>query len=880
MLRRLTSPRSPQLQKLPIENFNRQRVKDRREEAIVRQYEQQMREEQKNQQFQCRERFLYRWHHIRNFYAIVSELMTKRNENLGNKSKLPPTGMKKPNFEKEPADSLTPAPLHTLTAMAWLIDVAREFRQGFAAHHVTLPQLEIAVGKALHLSPLTVTIATCLRNVFQSFQQPESPTIDYREVLSAFFVLDRWREGEKKMMARWFHEFSFPLVENSTAIGDMKMAVRGGDLQQILLVPCGDETDEAKTLPFVTDLLALTTQRGRGYIAESMFWEYSESHPKLLETIKTLCWKRLTDDTRLTFYRDVYIHAKERFAKEEARVRFEKALDMWRTREPRLRLARWKIFVANQKLIRRGDTHFRACSAVKMARGFKRNVKRRQEMKILMQKAAKQRNVTLVCFTFQPWALFWRSMRLIHAAAWKRSENHYLLRGCMGNWVFYKRRQAEVAAADIRGRKLQQDLQSLQEKEAELALMEIEDKLSAAVAEKARASAEKGRRRSFIDATDKVHANRKEQRQKEERIQFKASREMAAELEAKQAWKAIAEQVAAEVRSTTLTWLDTAEAKAQVRKEATRIFETDAKWIHNELERDPDNAPARILPPNCRWQVFLEAPHGIVTRKLTKAFYLNTVTYEKYWCDEVVIEECEGIAREVIIQWRIDNALSHLNEKETEWTLQRRQNTAAIRIQMMFRCRQARAVCQRIIRNTFIKRIDPSSGHVVYFNFTKPQELRRRPPKLIGKEEHLLPIESSTWVYRQDLHGNDYYERIDTGESSAGPPNHYILCTRCSVHFATRRKAATGARYCVGCYASFRYTGRRMSADNGEEDSGWTKMPVQPANCTVCRNSQADFVCQDCKYDPMCTRCFNATHARLAKDKQHTIQSLVNRVAE
>eukprot|EP00644_Phytophthora_capsici_P001819 jgi/Phyca11/107636/e_gw1.14.771.1 len=155
------------------------------------------------------------------------------------------------------------------------------------------------------------------------------------------------------------------------------------------------------------------TLRGRGYIAEPMFWEYSESHPKLLETIKTQCWKRLTDDTRLTFYRDVYIHAKERFAKEEARVRLERALKMWRTREPRLRLARWKTFVATRKLIRRGDMHFRVCSAIKLAKELKRNVKRRQEMKLLTQKAVKQRDFALVRSTFQPWALFWRSMRLM-----------------------------------------------------------------------------------------------------------------------------------------------------------------------------------------------------------------------------------------------------------------------------------------------------------------------------------------------------------------------------------------------------------------------------------------------------------------------------------
>ncbi|GMF11909.1 unnamed protein product [Phytophthora lilii] len=458
------------------------------------------------------------------------------------------------------------------------------------------------------------------------------------------------------------------------------------------------------------------------------------------------------------------------------------------------------------------------------------------------------------------------------------------LRSCMDIWLVHKRRQDEVAAADIRGRQLQQELILLQQMEAERALMQFEDKLSAAVAAKARASAEMGRRRSFIEATDRVHANRKVQKQKEERIQFKSSRERAAELEAKQAWTAIAEQVASEVRIATLAWLDTSpDAKEQVQTEATRIFETDAKWIRNELDRDPDNAPARILPRGCRWQVFLEAPHGAVTRKLTKAFYLHTVTYEKYWCDEIVIEECEGIAREVIIQWRIDDALSHLHEKEAEWALHRRQNIAATRIQMMFRCRQAQALCRRIIRNTFIKRVDPSSGQIVYFNLARPQEIRRRPPRLIGNDEPLIPIESSTWVYRQDSHGGGYYERVDTGESSATPPDHYILCTRCSVYFVTRRKTASGARYCIGCYANFRYAARKEAkADaTAEEDSGWTKMPVQPANCMVCRTALADFVCTDCKHDATCTRCFNAVHGRLAKNKAHAApMSLVNRVSE
>lgn len=55
----------------------------------------------------------------------------------------------------------------------------------------------------------------------------------------------------------------------------MKMAVRGCDVQRILFTACGDELDESKMQPFVKDLLGVMAQRGRSYIAETTFWEYS-----------------------------------------------------------------------------------------------------------------------------------------------------------------------------------------------------------------------------------------------------------------------------------------------------------------------------------------------------------------------------------------------------------------------------------------------------------------------------------------------------------------------------------------------------------------------------------------------------------------------------
>lgn len=140
-----------------------------------------------------------------------------------------------------------------------------------------------------------------------------------------------------------------------------------------------------------------------------------DSHPTLLKQIKFQCWKRLTDDTRLTFYRELYVDARSRFHKEEARVRFERALALWRSREPRARWARWVQFVADRKLMKRGDKRFYACSGAKMVRRMRANAHRRREMCAWTQQARKLRELALKRWVFAPWRVFYSSSLLMYA---------------------------------------------------------------------------------------------------------------------------------------------------------------------------------------------------------------------------------------------------------------------------------------------------------------------------------------------------------------------------------------------------------------------------------------------------------------------------------
>ncbi|KAF1336779.1 Heat shock protein sti1, partial [Globisporangium splendens] len=249
-----------------------------------------------NQQEQQRS-FLYhtRWHHVRNFYAITCEVMAaasvKRN-------------------------------LVSSSTSSSLGDFVRECRRAFPNSDVTLAQLEIALQNALRVdaqSSRFAEITTRLKSVFQAFQRTGCALrVDIRELLCALFVLDRWQLATCKMLLLWFDQFS--TVTNSNNSGSSsQQAILKSELRQMLITACEGATDEMRLLPFLQELLHLND--GGSYITERAFLAYMDTRAAFLETIHLQCWTRLTDDTRLAFYRDLVLQAMQHFENEQLKVR-------------------------------------------------------------------------------------------------------------------------------------------------------------------------------------------------------------------------------------------------------------------------------------------------------------------------------------------------------------------------------------------------------------------------------------------------------------------------------------------------------------------------------------------------------------------------------
>lgn len=116
---------------------------------------------------------------------------------------------------------------------------------------------------------------------------------------------------------------------------------------------------------------------------------------------------------RLAFYRDLFTQADARLRNEQLRVRLEAALRLWRSREPRRRLARWQQFVAARRLVRRGDVRFHTVSCQKAVVSLLRQRCRRQELRTLVGIACAQHCTSLARWTFQGWKVFVLSTQLL-----------------------------------------------------------------------------------------------------------------------------------------------------------------------------------------------------------------------------------------------------------------------------------------------------------------------------------------------------------------------------------------------------------------------------------------------------------------------------------
>ncbi|GLD97467.1 hypothetical protein PINS_up006151 [Pythium insidiosum] len=211
------------------------RLKDRRERDVTQRCERAVAVDHEQRVQRRRARFLARWHHVRVFFASVSERLATQS---------------------------------LLVRSSWLRDWSDAIRDATATSmRATLPQLQAAWLRAIqqrHLTPAedsrleTPAPLAALPALFAAFEQPrveegeqeqEEDRVDARAMICALLVLMYWLDGEMKMLSRWLDEFA-----TSDRDGSSSSSVRTTDLAVLLCTPCASADDEAAMLPFVQAL--------------------------------------------------------------------------------------------------------------------------------------------------------------------------------------------------------------------------------------------------------------------------------------------------------------------------------------------------------------------------------------------------------------------------------------------------------------------------------------------------------------------------------------------------------------------------------------------------------------------------------------------------
>ena len=153
--------------------------------------------------------------------------------------------------------------------------------------------------------------------------------------------------------------------------------------------------------------------------------------------------------------------------------------------------------------------------------------------------------------------------------------------------------------------------------------------------------------------------------------------------------------------------------------------------------------------------------------------------------------ECRKIARSNYIAEQKRLALEEYHALHGEEVTFKKRGQAAFTIQSAFRAHQMKQLIRRMIKKVYVKRVEPDSGMVFYFNTQHATVHWDKPAALRSGEDIEDPPD---WRVRYDKEGDIFncrgqyfYEQKSKGKKQMHKPEGYLGCYVCGLNFATRK---------------------------------------------------------------------------------------------
>ncbi|RHY78561.1 hypothetical protein DYB30_000038 [Aphanomyces astaci] len=733
-------------------------------------------------------------------------------------------------------------------------------------------------------------------------KQPSSFFVDHRVICCMWDVLAYPTFPPLRRLTRWFDTFCIA----STTL-PLEAVVHPQDIRSMLFSACPTPASETAMDVFVKHLVAAV---GDSHLRLPQLMAFADARFDLQVLVRRLCWENLTESQREAIEKDESDMTAAFVERERLAVQHTKALTYWIHMEPRRRFMRWKQvqsrpfrhiggdvmcvdvqFTQDMVRLKTADRHARRYKYGRGVMYLEANARRVRWMKQSLVKAMTCHTRTLALTTFDGWVCFSVGCYELYEAT--ISCLNVVLAKTWNGWRYFvelqkldrmsQQRQDDMVAAAAEFQRFQHECSCMDREDA----LATRVKLRCGMRQGEWDDVERARKAMFREQARQVYEVRKVKKQEETRTALKKEREDAKAQLAQAAWTDIEHMAVAKARAAAEEWLQSPQGKRRIycmyisghfncvsgqielHAAATDIYEDPPTNVAKMLQTDSTYSNV----PDCVWVCRLENIGGRHAKVVIIVHRIMGLL-----CDDLTMKSSVVIASEHLIQARINAMKAQLAQRGQEEQAKFTRNAAAKRIQMLFRCRQARKYVRSLLRPLVMKRIDAATGRLVYFNIQE-RKTSPVPPRLMGAAEATLPVESATWVRRLDADsGDQYYMDVSTGDTSWNPPNSYVMCKKCKINFCTSRNTETGERLCVSCYAEVAQlqrqadkAARAASSIKPDDDnkSTWTRIAVVPSKCYVCKVNNGERLCHECRGDITCARCFATLHKN-PKLKHHT----------
>ncbi|GBG26006.1 Hypothetical Protein FCC1311_022262 [Hondaea fermentalgiana] len=427
-----------------------------------------------------------------------------------------------------------------------------------------------------------------------------------------------------------------------------------------------------------------------------------------------------------------------------------------------------------------------------------------------------------------------------------------------GTWsgnvrTLVEKRQFEEDRSRVRQQILEDEFATVDQKIAELRAQEaaeekerqeeLERERLAAIAEEQRW--ERERERAFAGYERRTVLKRQEDRRASHKMSILRREERTIE----RTFEAVMEKAMEDAKREAETFARTHAGKEQLMR--------DAETIQNDADRLARTKGGAAGAP--------ENEDGAEWKKMydpvfQSYFFYNPETGEKVTASALSIDEAMSIARTNYVSTMVQAAKEEVERLKDAEIHQKRLIWAGRKVQAAWRVRKARMAVHDMIRAVYIKRVDPYTGTMYYYN-TQTRKSAWTKPLNLGPKKDLRPPE---WVVRCDGDGQwSYQNNVTPWTSGVEKPAGFLPCLTCSLQLATIRCNTCEHHFCLDCFEAahplpvshviFRKPYAQLVKD-------------RPEQCVMCKKAVASKFCIECGLlDFYCKRCYTMSHAKNPK---------------